>query len=61
MANEIENPAIRDIDYDFGKESYCPCCGEECEEFYTLDGKIIGCPNCIKTVEAWEWEEEYDS
>lgn len=56
MANEIENPAISDIDYDFGKESYCPCCGEECEQYFVVDYKIIGCDRCIKVYDAEDFE-----
>lgn len=39
---------------------YCPCCGEECEEFFTANGKILGCENCVRPVDAWEWEADYE-
>lgn len=33
----------------------CPVCGEETDEFYKgKDGEIVGCGNCISTVDAWE-------
>lgn len=36
-------------------EPICPCCGEECETLY-LDraGFIVGCENCMETLDAWE-------
>lgn len=33
----------------------CPECGEETDEFLKDRlGDVIGCPNCIKSVDAWE-------
>lgn len=31
-----------------GEETYCPVCGESCEEFCIHGGEIIGCENCTK-------------
>lgn len=34
----------------------CPNCGEETDEFYQDENNaIIGCPNCIRTIDAWEY------
>ena len=33
----------------------CPCCGEECETLYRdRAGLIVGCENCMETLDAWE-------
>lgn len=33
----------------------CPVCGEECETLYrTAQGDIVGCEECVETVDAWE-------
>lgn len=35
----------------------CPMCGSEVEELYENDDNdIIGCPSCIRKVNAFEWE-----
>ena len=37
----------------------CPVCGEETETLYeNYDGEIIGCDNCIVTVDAWDWQQD---
>lgn len=36
------------------KPVFCPICGEECESFYKLDGRIVGCEMCIEKVDAYE-------
>lgn len=34
----------------------CPVCGEECEEYYLDDNKcVIGCENCVSTIDACEY------
>lgn len=40
----------------------CPVCGAECEKIiYSTQGDIVGCDECIKEVDAWEWmAEEYE-
>ena len=30
----------------------CHVCGKECEIFYKADTEVIGCENCIKSVDA---------
>lgn len=37
----------------------CPYCGREVDAF-VLDGngEIAGCPDCTKTVDAWDYMEE---
>lgn len=37
----------------------CPCCGRETDD-YLLDchGEIAGCPECVRTVDAWDYVEE---
>lgn len=36
----------------------CPVCGEETDTLYAdMDGEIFGCDNCVKTIDAWDWEE----
>ncbi len=36
----------------------CPICGEETETLYAnIDGEIVGCPECLKFVDAWLWKE----
>lgn len=38
----------------------CPVCGEECETIYLDDGccNVLGCDNCIRTMDAYDWFEE---
>lgn len=40
-------------------EYYCPVCGEQVEEhlYKTNEGEIVGCENCISTIEPWEGDE----
>lgn len=36
----------------------CPVCGEETDTLYAdKDGEIFWCDNCVKTIDAWDWEE----
>lgn len=33
----------------------CPVCGKETDTFYKdKDGDIVGCDECIQSVDAWE-------
>ena len=33
----------------------CPVCGCECDTFYRdRDGEIVGCDECVQTIDAWE-------
>lgn len=37
------------------KEPTCPICGGGCDTIYkNNEGDIVGCNDCIKSVEAWE-------
>lgn len=38
----------------------CPVCGEECETIYLDEGclNVLGCDNCIRTMDAYDWFEE---
>ncbi len=37
----------------------CPVCGAETDALYrNMDGDIVGCEACVRTVDAWEEEEE---
>lgn len=39
----------------------CPVCGEETDTFFKdYDGAIVGCDNCIKPVDAWEYREDHE-
>jgi len=44
--------------YPDGKEPeypHCPVCDSETDTFYkNKDGDIIGCDECVTTVDAWE-------
>ena len=36
----------------------CPCCGRECETIYLDDNRYaLGCNNCIKAVDAWDYQQ----
>ncbi len=36
---------------------HCPVCGAETDAVYSDGINVQGCPECIKTVNAWEEEE----
>lgn len=36
----------------------CPECDRETDKFYKRDGEVIGCDNCVKSVDAWEETDE---
>ena len=40
----------------------CPICGEETDTFIRSkhDGVILGCPECIEDVDAWDWRTEHE-
>ena len=39
----------------------CPICEEECEEVYiNRAGDVVGCDNCMSTLEAYEWAREQE-
>ncbi|MEO1815306.1 MAG: hypothetical protein ABGU93_06955 [Acetobacterium sp.] len=34
----------------------CPECYQECDTiFYSKKGDVVGCENCISSMDAWEW------
>jgi len=58
-------PWIRDAEtngYPAGDDAelICPCCGKEAESYY-LDNEdnIIGCDECVRCVDAFEWRCEH--
>lgn len=55
-------PWIRDAELN-GKgadDVYCPCChAENPDTFYIDGGTVIGCSECIRTVDPWEWVAEH--
>ncbi len=45
--------------YDDGPAPVCPICGKECETIYKdKDGDVFGCDQCVRTQDAWEWQDE---
>ena len=61
-----DHPVIRNMEwtgYPDGKEPEyprCPVCGEECEIIYRdkyLD--VVGCDECISTVDAWDYKTKF--
>lgn len=56
-------PWIRDAEQNGmpeGDDVYCPVCGEENPEyFYTADGEVIGCSECVRLEDPWEWTERH--
>lgn len=62
---DLQHPDITAAErtgYPAGREPtwpVCPVCGEETDTFYkNADGVVVGCDNCIKTVDAWEENRE---
>ncbi len=36
----------------------CPVCGAETDTLYTnIDGDVVGCDECVHTLNAWIWKE----
>lgn len=36
---------------------HCPVCGEWCDTIYrNREGEIIGCDNCVDSMDAWDCE-----
>lgn len=40
------------------KEYICPWCLKICDTIYTRDGVAVGCDQCMKVLEAFEYFEE---
>ena len=37
-------------------ELVCPVCGADCRQYYrNLDGEILGCEECVETVDAEDY------
>lgn len=66
MQDLPDAPWIRDVEmygmppYDDDPDPICPVCGKECETIYLDDGciNVVGCDNCIRTMDAYDWFEE---
>lgn len=60
MDTILDHPIIRnceDTGYPDRKEEFpiCPICGEETDTIYKdREGEIVGCDECIRSVDAWE-------
>lgn len=52
----LEAPWIGEAPDDEEDICYCPVCGEECEQYFVVDYKIIGCDRCIKVYDARDFE-----
>ena len=63
MMSIPDAPWIRDAEM-YGvpeaEEVKCPICGKRTENF-VLDrfDNILGCDECLRTVDAWEWTEDH--
>lgn len=40
-------------------EPRCPRCGCVCETVFLIDEEVVGCNECVETMNAWECEECY--
>lgn len=65
MSNYIpDHPTIRNLErtgYPDGKipeRTYCPVCGAETDDYFVAYGEVIGCPECTRKVNAYEYQEE---
>jgi hypothetical protein len=38
----------------------CPVCGEECETIYKANGDVIGCDQCVISVDAYDWADQQE-
>lgn len=64
MFNDIpDHPVIQNMErtgYPDGKEPeypHCPVCGAETDTVYSDGVNVVGCPECLMTMDAWEEEE----
>lgn len=63
MREQYENPIISQVEREgmpeYGEEKTCPICGknsdEWCENMY---GEVVGCRECVRFREVWEYDEE---
>jgi len=59
MQDIPDDPRVRDAMINGVPEGTvirCPCCGEEAESFFKdkKTGEILGCDECIETVDAFD-------
>lgn len=40
------------------QDPICPCCNDECGQFFLISREIIGCEHCIDTVDAYSYYED---
>lgn len=57
--NDLEAPWVGNAPCEEEQPKYCPCCGKECENYYVdrHGNKIVGCENCLYSIDSWEWED----
>lgn len=67
MIDLPDDPAIRNAEL-YGAPGYapdikyrCPCCGADEPESFVIDmyETIVGCSECTKTRDAYEWASEH--
>ena len=55
-----DHPVIRNMEqtgHPDGREPkfpICPVCGAETDTYYKCDMEIVGCDECVSSVNAWE-------
>ena len=66
MSNDLPDaPWIRDAEINgvgYEETVYCPVCGQEDPEELYVDKKnleIVGCSDCLKCVDAWDWLQDH--
>ena len=61
MEHVPDAPYIREAEmygYPADDPVKCPICGRECEEIYLdEDDSVVGCDECIRRKDSWEWAE----
>lgn len=64
MENIPDHPVIKNLletgypDRKAPKMPRCPICDEETDTLYKdNDGFVVGCPECVTTCDAWEYEQ----
>lgn len=65
MSNIPDHPVIRNLErtgWPDGKDPswpVCPVCGAEADTFYQDKSRaIVGCSECVRTLDAWEYKED---
>lgn len=55
---QIPDPPLEPDDYDVPR---CPCCGNPTDTLYRNEHyEIVGCDNCLKYIDAWDWAAEQE-